>query len=289
MFESVRDRRMEGKTPLEQMRLVELYLLDVFDEICQTYGLKYWLDYGTLLGAKRHGGFIPWDDDVDVSMPLQDYRKFIQVCKDILPYNILLQDLSKEPNAKFTYSKLRDRSSFYCEDTTDVRLPCGIFIDIFPAIKAPKLPLRYINFICWVQYTCSRHAGERLGRPRNSVFKKILDCLVCFFYRSVKFCFGMLYDVALMLFPSKGWRAYKDLPERFILEDDEIFPLGRLRFEEHEYFVPNNVCSVLRKEYGDWQKLPPPEARYCHATIISPMLAPSSSWAIQWDGKNETI
>ena len=285
MFELLKDERMKGNSSIEQARLVELYLLSVFDEICQTYGLQYWIDYGTLLGAMRHGGFIPWDDDIDVSMPMHDYLKFIKIAKDVLPKSILLQDMAKVPNAKFRYAKLRDRSSFYCEEQTDVRIPCGIFIDVFPAVKMPRLPIKWVNFICWVQYTCARHAGEALGCPRYSVFMKILDCITCAFYRSIKSCFAILYDVLTFVFPSKRWRANKDLAEKFVLEHDDIFPIRRFTFEGHEYNAPNNIISVLEKEYGDWRSLPPPESRFSHATIISPTIPPPVKWARKWTGE----
>jgi len=70
--EIIPDRRPEGDTPLRSCQLVMLRLLKVLDRVCWEAGLRYWLDSGTLLGAVRHGGFIPWDDDVDVKMPPED-------------------------------------------------------------------------------------------------------------------------------------------------------------------------------------------------------------------------
>jgi lipopolysaccharide cholinephosphotransferase len=76
MRASLPDNRLDGGTPLRQAQLVMLRLLKAFHSICEENGLRYWLDAGTLLGAVRHGGFIPWDDDVDVLMPRDDYLRF---------------------------------------------------------------------------------------------------------------------------------------------------------------------------------------------------------------------
>ena len=267
-FSHIRDRRSEGKTPLEQARLVELYILDVFDEICKKNGLRYWINYGTLLGACRHGGFIPWDDDIDVSMPLSDYRRFLKIAPKVLPNTIRLQDIAKMPNARFMFAKLRDTRSFYYEDTTDARLPSGIFIDIFPAVRAPRLPPRLLNFICWVQYTTCRHAGDALGRLRRFAVCKMLDCVEALFYRTLMYCSIFLYDVATMMLPSGNWRPNMISPSTVVLSGVDIFPLTRISFEGREYSAPNNVNAVLDKMYGNWRQLPPPEKRQWHAKII---------------------
>ena len=79
-FLHIPDERLSGGTVLRQAQLVMLRILRVFDAICKKHSLTYWLDAGTLLGAARHGGFIPWDDDIDVMMPLADYEHFCKPC-----------------------------------------------------------------------------------------------------------------------------------------------------------------------------------------------------------------
>ena len=132
MFETIVDKRTQGETTLDQCRLAQIYMLDILDEICKKYNITYWLSSGTLLGAIRHDGFIPWDDDIDVGMPKPDYNKFLKIAPRVLPKNIILQTPEAYPGAFEAFAKLRDRSSFYCECETRVRIPCGIFIDIFP-------------------------------------------------------------------------------------------------------------------------------------------------------------
>ena len=86
------DNREEGCDELGQAKLVMLKLLRVFDDICRKNNLKYWLDGGTLIGAIRHNGFIPWDDDIDVAMLSDDYEKFIEIAQQELPDDVFFTD-----------------------------------------------------------------------------------------------------------------------------------------------------------------------------------------------------
>ena len=84
-----KDRRQEGETPLRQCQLASLHLLYVLDKICEEHGLRYWLAFGTLLGAVRHKGFIPWDDDVDVYMTFSDLKKLSKIADKVLPADVI--------------------------------------------------------------------------------------------------------------------------------------------------------------------------------------------------------
>ena len=127
------DNREEGCDELGQAKLVMLKLLRVFDDICRKNNLKYWLDGGTLIGAIRHNGFIPWDDDIDVAMLSDDYEKFIEIAQQELPDDVFLQTRKTDKKYPLYITKLRDKYSTY-EEQNVARLNChkGIFIDIFP-------------------------------------------------------------------------------------------------------------------------------------------------------------
>ena len=285
LFNDIIDRRTEQTGVLPAARAVEVYLLDVLDRICSQNGLRYWLDFGTLLGACRHGGFIPWDDDIDVSMPIEDYRRLKRIAAEVLPDGIAIKDMATAPNPKHSYLKLVDLKSFYLEEGTDVRNPCGIFIDIFPYIAAPRLPGKIINLICWIQYTASRHAGDCLGKLRRSGLLKMCDCAMFMFYRAVRFWVGCFYDILVLFLKSDYIRPGKDFASRFLLDKKEVYPLGKVLFEGKIYSSPAMPDVVLEKEYGDWRTLPPEDKRYRHATIICPWLTPEEAQSIPGNRK----
>ena len=121
----------------QQMRMLEI-LLEV-DRICKKHGIKYWLSSGTLIGAARHQGFIPWDDDLDIEMLLPDYRRLMKTLPKELPPTMALQTIDTDPNYFFFYAKVRDRRSYLEEPNSYDRLwkERGIYIDIFPFYKQP--------------------------------------------------------------------------------------------------------------------------------------------------------
>ena len=110
-----------------------LKILSEFHRICEAHNLLYILDYGTLLGAVRHKGFIPWDDDIDVSMPRKDYEKFLEVCEYSLKESFLLQTNKTDPNYFYPYAKLRISDDRLKENlVSHFDMIHGPWIDIFP-------------------------------------------------------------------------------------------------------------------------------------------------------------
>lgn len=127
---------MAGKElTLDEMKAVELGILKKFDSICKENGLEYSLAYGTMLGAIRHKGFIPWDDDIDVFMKREDYEKLLKLKYDDGDFEIKSYRYSK--NYYFLYSKMVDKRTYICEDWRAEK-DMGLFVDIFP--------LDYCNF-----------------------------------------------------------------------------------------------------------------------------------------------
>ena len=121
----------------QQLRMLEL--LEVIDVICRKHQIPYWLSSGTLIGAARHKGFIPWDDDLDIEMLRSDYLRLLKVLPQELPDNLALQTNETDPNYIFIYGKLRDKDSHLEETNSYDRIfhYTGIYIDIFPLEKIP--------------------------------------------------------------------------------------------------------------------------------------------------------
>ena len=100
---------------LRRCQLKQLTILEEIDRICRKHHIDYWLDGGTLLGAVRHGGFIPWDDDIDIAMRKEDMERFINIAPSELSKNLTLQYSQNEAQTKEPITKVRDLNSFYVE------------------------------------------------------------------------------------------------------------------------------------------------------------------------------
>lgn len=242
----------------------ELEILDVFDSICRQHSLRYSIAYGTMLGAVRHGGFIPWDDDVDVIMPREDYETFIQIWRENPPDGFVLQN--KETDWEFTqnYTKIRkDHTTFiHNEWEKHISYHTGIFIDIFPGDRAASNPLsRKLQILAAaVNLLLARNHTSKSGGPRELVEKFILS-----FPRRLKV--GLYHNTAKYLqkwnrrrelklfFPSTLEWAYKEYPAHLF---DEITDIS---FEGRQYLCVKNTDRVLSLDYGHYMELPPVEQR----------------------------
>lgn len=122
-----------SEADLRRLHQVQLAMLLELDRVCRHLGVGYQLGAGTLLGAVRHGGFIPWDDDVDVVMLRADYRRFLREAPTLLDSSLFLQTWRSDPHFRVGFAKLRRQDSVFREKSSQIsRYHHGIFIDIFP-------------------------------------------------------------------------------------------------------------------------------------------------------------
>ena len=146
------DRRKIGKSLIKKIQIVELRILKIFDDICQRNNLNYFLLAGTLLGAIRHKGFIPWDDDVDVIMPRGDFEKLAKIVQKELPEDLFWQDIHTDnfPHFRTLFGKIRDKNS---QMEKNDNYHTGVFLDIFILEKVSSNPeiastqKKYLSFL----------------------------------------------------------------------------------------------------------------------------------------------
>ena len=118
---------------MNELKQQQLDILKAFIKVCNKYNLEYFLVYGTALGAIRHKGFIPWDDDIDVAMPRKDYDKYIELQKEYEGTPYFIQTFKSDPCYIYNYAKLRDSSTTFLENAfKNHRINQGVFIDVFP-------------------------------------------------------------------------------------------------------------------------------------------------------------
>jgi lipopolysaccharide cholinephosphotransferase len=139
---------------LKRLQAVELEMLTEIDRICRKNHIEYTLDGGTLLGAIRHQGFIPWDDDADVAMTRAEYQKFARACaKDLDRSRFFLQDHTTDPEYRWGYAKMRRKGTLLIpEGQEDTRWNNGIFLDIFIYDNVPDsfLSRQFFTFQCFL-------------------------------------------------------------------------------------------------------------------------------------------
>jgi len=136
------------KLSLKEIRKIQLEIMDSFSAFCDLHGLRYFLDAGTLLGAIRHKGFIPWDDDVDICMPRPDYERFLKLTSRKLNENIIV---STEFDGIYAMPKLIDKRTTLIEFPKTIKNRIGVYVDLFPKDGIPELSL-------WNRILCKRVA-----------------------------------------------------------------------------------------------------------------------------------
>lgn len=249
---------------LRSCQLKQLEILKIFDRICKKHNLRYWIEGGTLLGAVRHKGFIPWDDDLDVAMPSEDYKKLDQIIQSELPDHLFWQTKKTDPTMIQDFAKIRDMNSFYVEFGDDFVLPYqkGIYIDIFEMKEYPKLPKKLMSFL--IRKISKSHSVLRSKKYIN--FHTLIEipyfflilCILSPIWKFLSLCFRKHYI---------SYGFYENVGGWFFLKED-IYPLSQIEFEDEKFFAPYNFDNYLKILYGKYMELPPKEDRISHAVYI---------------------
>lgn len=266
------DRRKEGETVLRQCQLTQLHLLYVFDAVCKELGLTYFLGGGSALGAARHNGFIPWDDDLDVGMPMKDYKRFLREASKHLPEDVVLQKPSDCPHQTVPFAKIRDTNSYYCECSNNIRSsdPSGIYLDIFPYEEMPEIGHGLQKFLkkaissSWYR---TRYFRNLCSRGFFAAVCCAPTAAVCNIVHA-----GLRMVVALlrMILPSRSTYLQLECIFHHRYNTDDIYPVTTHVFEDGEFSVAHDLDAYLHAQYGDWHWIPPPDQRPRHARIIDP-------------------
>ncbi|MDR1556949.1 MAG: LicD family protein [Tannerellaceae bacterium] len=274
------DNRSEGETVLRQAQLVLLRMLKIIDFICRKHNIRYWLCSGTLLGAVRHKGFIPWDDDLDISMLREDYERFIKIAGTEFPHDMMLQTRETDPHYHYLPlpCKVRDKKSFILSPGhEDEHAEKGLFLDIFPADRYPLNPLvfcwerlakAYNKFICLCLDSVN-FADESVIRKFLSFFHPIFHFLVVHYLKFARKMIERNKGLGTACYIGHG---FDTLWNRYFKYDD-IYPLIEIPFEDASFFAPHTPDIYLRTIYGpDYMTLPPEDKRTQHASVIKPIL-----------------
>ena len=266
------DRRNEGDTILRKCQLVQLRLLHIVDKICKDNDIKYCLMSGTLLGALRHNGFIPWDDDLDLWMPSADYKKFAEVAPKCAPEGVYVQTSANTPQTAIPFMKVRDSNTFYYEPRLDIMTdePSGIYIDIFKLERLPKINIKIWK--CLVK--CCASAWSRkiyfLNLARKGLHIALWAVPVALICKILYLLVRGFIDIWRYISPGQYYASNFEGMFQRVYDGEDLFPFRTHVFEDGEFPVPNNSDAILTRMYGKWRDIPPPDKRPHHARVIDP-------------------
>lgn len=262
---------------LERLQATERDILIIIDKICRENDIDYFIDGGTLLGAVRHSGFIPWDDDIDLGMPKTDFDRFCEIAPALLPKGYSLHTSTNTKGFSALWAKVfKDGTQFIDDNCAEAGCVQGIFVDILPFCRLDNDPA-----IAQKQCQKARMAQlksylKHFSRPKipTGTPAKPLVMLGCKLVHSTvarAWKQANLQSEMNHAFdtddPSEKWTSavYTNYGT---FESDVLFPTKDIKFDELTLRAPHDPDTFLRTEYGDYMQLPPEEERYTHAPLI---------------------
>lgn len=263
---------------LRKLQKEEFSILVAFSDFCEANELTWFLDSGTALGAMRHNGFIPWDDDIDVGMPRKDYEKLIAITKnkcEIAPGFSVHTFNNTDNYAAFFLKIYKDKTEFLTEETKAADCKQGIFIDVFPYDLLPQNPQeakkRATRSHKWQMLSYLYHSRS-LTTPHKGNLGKVEKLVFSFSHILIKAAVSRefiqkKFDECRKT-PTLGNRyiayAYPVLPG---FDKCVLLPPSKHFFEGKIFPVPRDLNRYLEISYGDWRTLPKPEERKTHLPI----------------------
>lgn len=265
------------KEQIKKIQQIEIKNLIELKRVCEEIGVEFFLYGGSLIGAVRHKGFVPWDDDLDVAMSRDDYEKFIREAPKKLSPEYFLQSPLNDKKSPYIYTKLRLKGTKYAEYGHHlIKMEKGIYIDIYPIDRLPENDeefLRLYNkFQSIVRLYVLRQSPYPYIKQRSFVrnFKDAVRFVASYVLRIVprKVYLKRIYDIMTFYNDKNSSRygnySYFDPVNLF----KDIHPFEKGEFEGIEVNLPNEWDYHLNKRYGDYMKMPPEEERIGHKPYI---------------------
>lgn len=245
----LRERFNPDDSILRRHQLRMLDMLKYIDKICQENKIPYWLSSGTCLGAVRHGGFIPWDDDVDIEMLKSDYSRFKQIMDESTGNNVVFQTHDSDSEYFAPYGKIRDLRSIIEEGNSHDRYYKyrGVYIDVF-AIEPSTSRL-----ITRISGGMQSRLQYPLSKIRNRVMRKLTTNIMYIILSR------FIYPIFSLITCRKSSRILRHIHGSGFVGPrycKDLFPLTYISFEGCLFPVPNNYQHYLSAIYGDYMKIP---------------------------------
>jgi len=247
-----------------ELKKIQLDILSEVHKFCEKHKISYFLTYGTLIGAIRHKGYIPWDDDIDICMPRPDYERFIKIFNDEnSKYKFLSNEL--DPDYPYPYGKVIDTSTVLIEYSS-IKYPIGINIDVLPidGVDESGEILKKQFFLRNLLDVKTIKLSKKRSLLKNTV---LLVGKICLFLLPYKFLVRTMVKNAkkysyqeseYVCCVAGGFKEEKPMLKEYFR--DKVL----VQFEGNSYYAPIGYDKYLRSIYGDYMVLPPEEERMPH-------------------------
>ena len=261
----------------EEMKKLQKYILEIMivvDEFCRNNNITYYLGEGSLLGAVRHKGFVPWDDDADIVMPREDYERFLKLAADGLKDGYQLDCVDTNPKHWSIISTVQITRQTEFEKTmyNGAALYCGPCIDIFPLDYAPNADafnlkirskcIRILRRALWIK------SGVHTKSKYNTLKKKL------FYYYPCKFICSVYSIQSLHKKLSRLMLKTNDSNNKYLVNFASLYTVNKetfdknlfgkpveIEFEGHKFYAPSQSEQILKIIYNDYTAMPPVEKR----------------------------
>ena len=256
-------------TDIREIQHMELGIMEYIHEVCQKIGVKYFLAYGSLIGAVRHKGFIPWDDDMDICMLREDYEKLQDYLIAHPDDRYEVMSYKNNLNYVYPFMKVQDNQTYLLEEDVRIDSNMGIYVDIFPVDGYEDDSVfkdKMTRLIKKRQLSCYTFKGITNTKSLLNSLIRYISVIIFYFTNTNKYIRGIdelaksrkVDDYELV-----DYLIYKDM-HKPVWKREWLEQTITGEFEGKEFMIPKNYHEILISDYGDYTQLPPVELRFSH-------------------------
>lgn len=265
------------KIDLRQLQNIELEILKELDRVCKKHGITYHLFGGTLIGAIRHKGFIPWDDDIDICMRREDYNKFIEICSKDLKSTYFLQNYKTDPNFFHSFVRIRKNGTKVIQrQYKGIDMHHGVFIDVFPfdnipdSVSARKVQysLMRTNRIIKNFKIKKKSSQKSMKANIKNLISLVVKPIPIKYFNSFETYLSTYYNNKITTSSTLMVEAIQINHKRCTIENEKFYETEEHEFEGQMFVGPRHYDEVLSNMYGDYMALPKESDRQPHHNIV---------------------
>lgn len=272
---------MNNEEVIERLHTIQLNILAEFDRVCKKNNINYFLICGTCLGAIRHKGFIPWDDDIDVGMFVEDYDRFVKCSKDFRK-NYFLQTTETDENFRVPIARVRANNTTLIEDDfIDCDIHHGIFMDVYPLYSYPESKIKG-KILSYESILYRLLLLDRVPKNHGKISRIISGAMLKLY--SKKRRAKKIAKISEKMRKNKASNKVAflygldvNLKKTIVYEKDWFVPQAIVDFCGLKYPIPGKWDTYLTSKYGDYMQLPPLEKRKSYHTF----------WFVDFDNSYE--